>query len=115
MRKLLCVPAFLLLVLGGCAQTGATLTAESAYLLQASIDYVHRTHDKRRLIESECWRSVLREIDSLKGNEQAIRALLLEVYPQPVSLALIKQARDDPDGILSQPPGCPKPKPLEVS
>ena len=100
-----------LVLLSGCAQTAATVTAEGAYLLQASIDYIHRVHDKRRVIEAECWQSVLREINKLRtlDDEDAVRALLIEVYPKPVSLALLKKTRDDPDSILSQPPGCPAP------
>ncbi len=111
MRRLLYIPTFLILLLSGCAQTAATVTAEGAYLLQASIDYIHRVHDKRRVIEAECWQSVQREINKLRalGDEDAVRALLIEVYPQPVSLALLKKARDDPASILSKPPGCPDP------
>ncbi len=103
----LIVAAFLL---SGCAQTAATALSEGTALLQASINYVQRVHDKRRVIEAECWQSVQREINTLRsrGNETAVRALLLQVYPQPVTLALIKAAREEPKSILSTPPGCPK-------
>lgn len=112
MCRLLYIPTFLLaLLLGACVQTGATVTAEGGYLLQTAIDYVHRVHDKRRVIEAKCWESVLREIDDLrsKGDEDAVRRLLIEVYPQPVTLAMIEKIRNDPASILSKPPGCPDP------
>ena len=112
MRNFIWKPIFLVLalLLGGCAQTAATVTAEGAYLLQASIDYIHRVHDKRRVIEAECWQSVQREVNRLRsaGDEDAVRRLLIEVYPRPVTLAMIKQARSDPGSILSRPPGCPE-------
>ena len=113
MRSLCWKPIYLALalLLGGCAQTAATVTAEAAYLLQTSIDYIHRVHDKRRVIELECWQSVQREINRLRAQdkEDAVRALLLKVYPRPVTLALINKVRNDPESILSQPPGCPEP------
>ncbi len=98
------------LLLSGCVQTGATLSAEATYLLGAAIDYTHRVHDKRRSIEEQCWLSVMREIDVLRkngGTEQAVRVLLLKSYPELVTLALLKKIRDDPNSILSLPPGCP--------
>ena len=108
MKRLLLVLVSVSL-LSGCAQTAATAISEGTALLQASINYVQRVHDKRRVIESECWQSVQREINTLRsrGDEVAVRALLLRVYPQPVTLALIKEARKEPNSILSTPPGCP--------
>ena len=96
--------------LGGCAQTGATLSAEGTYLLGAAIDYTHRVHDKRRSIEEQCWLSVMREVDAVRrngGTEVEVRALLLRSYPPLVTLALLDKIQNNPNSILSLPPGCP--------
>ena len=110
MRRLACI-ALLSVFLSGCAQTAATLSAEGTYLLGASIDYVHRVHDKRRSIEEQCWQSVLREIDDVRaaddGSEADVRRLLLRSYPKLVTLSFLEKIKDNPESILSVPPGCP--------
>lgn len=112
MRKFIWISVILIGVtlLPGCAQTAATLSAEGTYLLGASIDYVHRVHDKRRSIEEMCWQSMMREIDGLRREDKSeaeVRALLFRSYPRPVTLAFIQKIQDDPSSILAQPPGCP--------
>ena len=114
MKKTFLAALAALLLLAGCAQTLATVSAQGTYLLGASIDYVHRVHEKRRSLEELCWQSVMREIDAVRkagGSEAAVRAILLKSYPKPVTLALLDKIRNDPNSILARPPGCPVEEP----
>ena len=107
----LIVCGLLLLLASGCVQGTATVVAEGQYLLNLSIDYAHRIHTKRQTVEEQCWQSVQRDLRKLtmEGDEEGYRRLLIQVYPQPVTLAIIREARNDPASILSKPPGCPDP------
>ncbi len=100
-----------LLVLGGCAQNAATLSAEGTYLLNAALDHVHRVHDKRRTVEELCWLSGMLTVQGIRNDdtktEADVRTFLLTVYPRLVTLDLVRKAKEDPNGILATPPGCP--------
>ncbi len=99
-----------MLLVGGCAQTWATSSAEGTRILGEIIDYGWRVREKRRQVEAMCWRSVMREVEAMQADKEKteadVRAFLLTVYPRPASVEII-QALDDPEGILALPPGCP--------
>ncbi len=111
MRRLVYIPTFLLLalLLGGCAEWGARLIEDAAYLHQSGRAYVMEIHNLRRAIRRECWASVMREADSMRqdgGDEAAFRAMMASHYPGLVTLDLIKAAREDTANVLSRAPGC---------
>lgn len=101
--------------LAGCAGDLAMLRAEATYLLGAAIDIAHRTHDKRRTVEDLCWMSVLVTVAEIRADqaktEADVRRFLRRVYPRLLTLGIVRQYRDDPDGIFAAPPGCPDEEP----
>ena len=111
MRKLVYILTCLVLALslGGCAGWGARLIEDAAYLHQSGRAYVMEIHNLRRDIRRECWASVMREADELRGNggdEAAFRAMMASHYPGLVTHDLIKAAREDTTDVLSSAPGC---------
>jgi len=94
--------------LGGCAQGLAYAITDAVYLHEAAGAYVREVHGLRQFIRKECQASLVREIEALKraGDESALREMLAENYPELVTVDVLRQARDDPAGILSQAPGC---------
>lgn len=105
--RVLCIILFGLL-LSGCAETAARFVQEGAYLHETADRYVREVHEFRQWIRQECRASLVREIEALRqaGDEEALRAMLAEHYPGLVTIDVLKEARDDPTGILSRAPGC---------
>ena len=111
MRRFVYIPTFLVLalLLGGCAEWAARLIEDAAYLHQSGRAYVMEIHDLRRDIRRECWASVMREADDLRGNggdEAAFRAMMASHYPGLVTLDAIRAAREDAADVLAKAPGC---------
>ena len=111
MRRLVWKPIVLVLALslGGCAGWAARWMEDAAYLHQSGRAYVMEIHDLRRDIRRECWASVMREADDLRGNggdEAAFRAMMASHYPGLVTLDAIRTAREDTTDVLAKAPGC---------
>ena len=97
------------LLMSGCIGWTARLIEDAAYLHQSGRAYVMEIHDLRRDIRRECWASVMREADSLRGeggDEAAFRAMMAKNYPGLVTLDAVKAARGDATDVLTKAPGC---------
>lgn len=96
------------LLLGGCETFISRAIVDAAYLQVTASGYVREVHGLRQLIRQECRASLMREVDKLKltGDEQALREVLANSYPDLVTVGLYKTARGDQEGALSRAPGC---------
>ncbi len=100
----------LALLLGGCAEWGARLIEDAAYLHQSGRAYVMEIHDWRRNIRALIWDSIIRDAERVKHGESMAeveyRIVLCRHYPDLVTVDLIKSAREDTTNVLSRAPGC---------
>ncbi len=96
------------LLLTSCTGFAVRALTDITYLHEAAGDYVREIHGVRQFIRQECKASLVREIDTLKqnGDEKALRELLAKNYPGLVTVDIVSQARENPEGILSKAPGC---------
>lgn len=98
----------LLLPLAGCVEAGAKVIEDASYLHQAGRAYVMEVHDARRETRRICWEMLMKEVDQLEqqGKWQEARTRLKANYPPLVTMAIAKQAKEDPLGLTAEPFGC---------
>lgn len=99
---------FSILVLGGCAGTGARVITEGVYLIDAASDYVHENHALRRWVRGKCFELLQQRIKKLDqdGDIDGANELLISSYPPVVTLGIIKNYKNDSSSLLSIPFGC---------
>jgi hypothetical protein len=102
------IPVILALFLTGCVEAGARIVEDASYLHQAGRAYVMEVHILRQDIRRLCRDMLMAEVKLLEqeGRTDEARARLRDNYPGLVTLDIAKQARADPEGIMSEPFGC---------
>jgi len=101
----------LLLLLTGCAETGARWLTYGAELEIAAVNMVRENgeirRDIRRLCRERLWERIKRLDEA--GKEDEADRLLDANYPAPLTMQLVRAYRDDEAGgftMLSHPWGC---------
>ncbi len=98
----------LLLMQGGCTETLARFATDASDLHQATSAYMRENVEQRRFVRAECRASLVRQIETLRGEnkEVEIQRLLRENYPSLVTLEILNAIDDHVTSILSEPPSC---------
>ena len=78
-----------------------------------AVNFRNEVVEFRKFIRRECKESLDRSIEKIKQSddteediEEKLRKYLAKYYVQPVTIELIKEIQDNPNGILSKAMGC---------
>lgn len=98
----------MIVLLGGCVESGARAIGAATYTADKLSDYVRETHDLRLWVRSECREILEDEVKALvaKGETKAARELLRANYPELVTVNILQSISEEGSSPLSEPFGC---------
>ncbi len=103
--------------LSGCIQWVAQVAVDANVIYTDAVNLRNEVVEFRKFIRRECKASLVRSIEKIKRSddteediEEKLRQYLAKYYVQPITLAVIKEIKNDPEGVLSKAMGC-EPKP----